>query len=175
MWSSASIGKFHWFGLYDFGQTDCQNIICYSLPEWEKLNEVLCLLIHSDFCIDSFNEDQLFILAQLIEKGYIKKESGKFLPTFCVFSPEQYALLENLVFEPLARKLEHEIEDLAGDLSELCKRKMPKQLSNYYDLFLLMALNDAGYLTTIFAFNDNHLYIPQTPEEGKLLTLLYVK
>lgn len=175
MWSEASIGQFHWFGLYNFGQTDCQHIICYSLPEWKKMNEVLCLLIHSDFCIDAFNEDQLFILAQLIEKGFIKKENEKLLPTFCVFSPEQYSTLEKLIFKPLAQKLEHEVKSLADDLSELCKRKMPKQLGSYYDLFLRMALGDIGYITTILAFNDNNLYIPHTPEEGKLLTLFYVK
>ena len=52
---------------------------------------------------------------------------------------------------------------------------MPKQLGSYYDLFLRMALGDIGYVTTILAFNDNNLYIPHTPEEGKLLTLFYVK
>lgn len=175
MWSNASIGQFHWFGLYNFGQTDCQNIICYGLPEWKKMNDALCLFIHSDFRMDSFNEDQLFILAQLIEKGFLKKDGSKLLPAFCVFSPEQYSMLENLVFEPLALKLAQEVKSLADDLSELCKRKMPKQLSSYYDLFLRMALGDIGYLTTIFAFNDNNLYIPKTPDEGKLLTLVYVK
>ena len=113
------------------------------------------------------------LLAKL--HSFIKKENERLLPTFCVFSPEQYSTLEKLVFKPLAQKLEHEVKSLADDLSELCKRKMPKQLGNYYDLFLRMALGDIGYVTTILAFNDNNLYIPHTPEEGKLLTLFYVK
>lgn len=84
-------------------------------------------------------------------------------------------MLEKLVFEPLSQKLDSEVKSLVDDLSELCKRKMPKQLKDYYDMFLRMALGDIGYLTTIFAFNDSKLYIPKTPEEGKLLTLLYIK
>jgi len=175
MWSEASIGWFHWFGLYNFGQADCQNLISYSLPEWQKMNNVLCRLIHSDFNVDLSGEDQLFILAQLIERGYIKKEGTKAFPTFCVFSQEQYSMLKELVFAPLSQKLDSEIKSLADDLSELCKRKMPKQLKAYHDLFLRMALGDIGYLTTIFAFDDNKLYIPKTSEEGKLLTLVYVK
>lgn len=175
MWSGTPTGRFHWFGLYNFGQADCQNIITYGMPEWQKMNDVLRHLIHSDFNIDSLDEDQLFILAQLSKRGFVRKEGAKALPTFCVFSKEQYTRLEKLVFEPLAQKLNGEIKSLADDLAELCKRKIPKQLKEYYNLFLRMALGDIGYLTTIFAFNDNHLYIPQTQEEGKMLTLLYVK
>ena len=175
MWSEAHSGRFYWFGLYNFGQADCQNIICYGLPEWKQMNEVLCLLIQSQFSVESFSQDQLFILAQLIEKGYIKKENDQLFPTFCVFSQEQYSMLEKLVFEPIAIKLEQEIKALADDLSVLCKTKMPKQLNDYHNLFLRMALGNIGYITTILAFNDNCLYVPQTPEEGKLLTLLYVE
>ena len=168
-------GYFHWFGLYNFGQADCQNLVSCTPSEWKKMNELLCKLIHADFFIDQFDENQLFLLAKLVEKGYVKKEGTKAYPTFCIFTAEQYTRLEETVFEPLSKKLEAEMQSLAADLSELCSSKIPKQLSTCRNLFLRMALGDVGYLTTIFAFNAGVLHIPQDPEEGKLLTLLFIK
>lgn len=185
MWSEAQNGKFHWFGIYDFGESDCQELIRCSLPEWEKMNEMLCTIIYSNGCVDQFDQDQLFLAAELIEKGYLKKEGDRLLPTFCVFTPEQYAQLEETVFEPIARKLEGEMKALAAEFVELCRGGaglaketaraiLPRQLRDCYDLWLNMALGDVGYLTTIFAFQDGMLYEPKSTDDGKTLTLLYV-
>ena len=109
-----------------------------------------------------------------IEGGFLKKEGEKAYPTFCVFTQEQYTQLEQTVFAPLAQKLTEEIKSLALDLADLCKKKIPKHLSSYFDWYLTRALSDLGYLTSVLAFQDGKLYVPADPEEGKLLTLLYV-
>lgn len=175
MWSEASTGgRFCWYGLYDFADADSMYIVCYGQPEWQKMNEVLCTLLQNDFRIGGFDEEQQLSLAKLIEKGFVRKEGEKAYPNFLVFTAEQYRQLEQTVFAPLEQKLEGAIAALLEDLAQLCRKKIPKQLTDYYGLFLQMAFGRLSYLNTILAFQEGMLYVPAGQEEGKLLTLLYI-
>ncbi len=167
--------NFWWFGLYNFGTSEIETMIDQYEPEWKQLHEVLCVLIHSEFDITYFDEEQKVALAKLVQKGFVKMDGAKAYPTFCVFTSEQYKQLEETIYEPLAKKLEQEVAVLAKELRSLCKNKVPVQLKEYSDLFAHMAMGDIGYLTTIFAFQDGRLYVPKDNHDGEFLTLMYIK
>ncbi len=167
--------NFWWFGLYNFGESEIEEMMDEYTSEWKQLHEILCSLIYSDYDISVFNENQKFNLSKLVQKGFVTIYGKKALPNFYIFTSEQYKQLEEFVFAPIARKLEDEIVLLTNDLAELCKMKVPAQLKNYYNLFMHMALCDIGYLTTIFAFNEDKLYKPRDNHDGEFLTLMYIK
>lgn len=167
--------NFWWFGLYNFGQSEIVELIDQFVPEWRQLHEVLCILIHSDFDTSAFDENQRFALSKLVQKGFVKMDGSKAYPTFCVFTSAQYKQLEETVYEPIARKLQEEIDSLEAELAELCKKRIPTQLAQYYNFFVRMELGDIGYLTTIFAFNEGKLYVPADSHDGEFLTFMYIK
>jgi len=167
--------NFWWFGLYNFGKSEIEDMMDEYTAEWKRLHEMLCTILHSDFDISWINEDEKYILAKLVEKGFLRIHGTKALPNFCVFTSEQYRKLEEIVFVPIAKKLENEITALADDLSKLCRKKMPAQHENYYNLFVRIAMCDIGYLTTIFAFDEKQLYIPKDSHDGEFLTLMYIR
>ena len=175
MWSEGSGGgRFCWYGLYDFADADSMYIVCHAQPEWQKMNEVLCALLQNEFRIGGFDAEQQLSLAKLIEKGFVRKVDDKAYPNFLVFTAEQYHRLEQTVFAPLEQRLESAIAALLEELEQLCRKKIPKQLTDYYDLFVQMAFGRLSYLNTILAFQEGRLYVPEGQEEGKLLTLLYI-
>lgn len=167
--------NYWWFGLYNFGQSEIEDMMDEYTAEWKNLHEMLCNIIQSDNDISTLDENQKFNLSKLVQKGFITISGKNAFPNFCVFTSEQYQQLEEAVFEPIVRKLEKEIVLLANDLAKLCKIKVPKQLKNYYNLFVRMALCDIGYVTTIFAFQDGKLYKPRDNHDGEFLTLVYIK
>jgi len=168
-------GNFWWFGLYNFGQSEIQYLIGGSLPEWQQLRELLCRIVDNKYDVSTLNENDRFNLAKLVEKGFVTIDGRKALPNFCIFSPEQHKQLEQSVFEPIVSKIADAIQNLQDDLSNYYDKTIPKHLKSYKPLLMRLAINDLGYLTTIFAFNDGKLYVPKDSRDGEFLTLMMIQ
>ena len=166
---------FWWFGLYHFGVSEIEDIIHSYTEEDRQLRELLCLLLSSDGDILAFDDNQNYLLAKLVQKGFVTLGGGKASPNFCVFTSAQYQRLEKSVFEPIAEKLQQEFVSLADDLTAYCKTKIPPHLKNYHRLFLWMALSSLDFLTTFFAFQEHLLYKPKDGHDGEFLTLMYIR
>jgi RNA polymerase sigma factor (sigma-70 family) len=167
--------NFWWFGLYNFGQSEIQDLINGCSQEWQNLRALLCRLKNTGYTVSLLNENDKFGLAKLVEKGFVSIEDNKVTPSFCIFTSEQYRQLEQTVFEPLAIKIADEVKSLADDLSDYFVKIIPPHLKRYQNLFVKFALYDIGYLTTIFAFNAGKLYVPKDSRDGEFLTLMYIK
>lgn len=131
-------------------------------------------MIHADFDTSAFSQKQKYDLAQLVQKGFVRIEGLKAYPSFCIFTSEQYRQIEETVFKPFAAKHERETENLADDVAEQVKNKVPSQMKNYEDLFISRAFGYIGFLTTFFAFGDNKLYVPKDKRDVEFLTLMFI-
>lgn len=172
---SLCSNNFWWFGIYNFGESEIADFIKGYLPEWQNLRELLCRIIKNGYDVTSLNENDKFLLAKLIQKGFVSVENNKALPNFCIFTSEQYKQLEQTVFKPIAQKIANEIKSLSDDLSDYYGNIIPPQLKDYKFLFMRMALYDLGYLTTIFAFNEGKLYVPKDSRDGEFLTFMMIQ
>ncbi len=177
--------QFRWFGLYNFGQSEVQNLVLCITAEARKLRELLCevlegfssgsaytgrLVTHADF-----KEEKDYQLSLLVQKGYLRVEDGKLYPNFCVFNKEQYHQLEEKVFSPVISKVKEEYSLVIRELRDFYRGTLPKQLGHLQDFAVIMACRDVSYLTTLFAFRDQKLYVPADCHDGEFLTLTYIK
>lgn len=167
--------NFWWFGLYNFGKSEIEDLIDEYTPEWRKLHELLCKVINSNFSILNLNHDDEYTLSKLVQKGFVSIEDMKVLPNFYVFTTEQQNQLDKNIFAPIAEKIKDAIAILTLDIEKCYKKIIPPHFKSQSELFINMALCDLGYLTTIFSFNDSKLYVPKDKEDGEFLTLLYIK
>lgn len=171
---SMANDNFWWFGLYNFGKSEIEDMMDQYTAEWKKLHELLCVIIHSGYDISNIGENEKYILAKLVQKGFVRMDGDYAFPNFSIFTSEQYSQLEKTVFAPISAKLEEEIKTLSDDLAAYYNKKIPPQLKDYFPLSVRMALCDIGYVTTILAFNDGKLYVPKDPADGESLTLMYI-
>ncbi len=171
---SMNSDNFYWFGLYDFGKSEIESMLDGFTPYWEHLHFMLCTILHSDFDISWIGENQKDQLALLVEKGFVRIEGDKALPNFVIFTEEQYKRLTNEIFEPLAQKLEPVYNKLKAELERYYNDHIPAHLAEYRKLKVNGALNDIAWITTIFAFEDNKLLVPENHLEKEFLTLMYL-
>ena len=80
--------NFTWFGMYNFGRSEIEDMIDACDPQMQKLHGLLCEILHSDYDISGYDERKRFILAQLVQKGFVKVEGEYAIPCFCVFTEE---------------------------------------------------------------------------------------
>ncbi len=172
---SMQNNKFTWFGMYNFGHSEIEDMMDGCDPQMQKLHGQLCEILQSDYDISGYDEQQRFLLAQLVQKGFVKVEGKHAIPGFCVFTEEQYTRLQEEIFAPIAAKLEPEIRLLLADLEECCRGRLPGQLKHLYRASMALALGDIGFLSTFFAFEEGKLYRPADRHDGEFLTLLYVR
>lgn len=144
-------------------------------PEYRALRTLLEKLIHADFDAACVLAEEQYILAQLVEKGFVGMAEGRITPNFAILTQAQYDLLRREVFEPLAEALQPEITALAEDLLSVSRSILPPHLSHLAQLSQAMALLDVGYTTELLAFRDGTLYQPASKRDGEFLTLVYVK
>ena len=168
------INDFSWFGLYTFGQSEIENLMDAYTPYWHSLRELLKKLIRQGFSMDCVQEAEMENLAALIEKGFVLKEGESLRPNFVIFTAAQYDLLCRDVFMPLEEKLGPAIGKLAEDMRILCHSVLPEHLKHLSQLLLVQSLTSLGFETEYLAFQDGHLYQPQTPREGEFLTMAYL-
>ncbi len=165
--------NFYWFGVYDFGKSDIENLMDGFTPYWERLHRMLCTILHSDFDASWIKKEQQEDLALLVEKGFVKLEGTKAIPSFAVFTTEQYERLTKEVFEPLAQKLEPVYNKLKAELETYYKNRLPEHLKEYQELQIDNALGDIGWITMIFAFEQEKLLVPEKHLEREFLTMMY--
>ena len=167
--------NFHWFGLYNFGSTEIEDLMDAYTPAWKQLHDTLCMLIHSDFDTAHFTDQQRLDLAKLVEKGFVTIDGSRALPTFCVFTEAQEQRLIDEVFTPLIERATPALQALRDELRLLVRQQLPKQLAYMEDHAVWQAFFNVGYLTYIFAFGDGKLYVPRDKEDGMFLTMTYTR
>lgn len=171
---SMNNDNFHWFGLYDFGGSEIESMMDGFTPEWEHLHSILCTILHSDFDASWIQDDKRYMLAQLLEKGFVTLHGSKAVPDFAVFTASQYESLTKEVFEPIAQELRESYEKLREELEKYFAGRVPAQLQKYRELPVDHALNDFAWLTTLLAFEDGRLLVPESRKEREFLTMMYV-
>lgn len=167
--------NFHWFGLYNFGQSEIEDMLDDYTPHGKELHGLLKELIHTQTLPESNDEKKRYVLAQLAQKGFVTVRDNQVFPSFCVFTAAQYDALREKVFAPIAKKLEPAIPPLVADLEKCCANQLPRHLNHYYHSCVALALHDLSYLTTVFAFHEGLLYKPADGHDGEFLTLMYLK
>ena len=165
---------FSWFGLYNFEYSDIIDMIDRFTPETERMNRLLVELVTKDFDISCLGEERKHDLAKLVEQGYVKLQGDKALPQFVVMTGTQLKKLYTEVFAPIAEKLQPGYALLKEALKKLHGEKMPKHLKEVSRLPFVQSLYAMQYVTSLFAFRDDLLYVPKDSAEGQFLTLMYV-
>lgn len=172
---SMHFGHFYWFGLYNFGNSEIEDLLdCYT-PEWQTLRTLLENLIAHDFDLSCVPEAGKFPLAQLAEKGFIRLADGKAAPNFTILTRAQYDALWEKVFRPLTEELTGEMKCLCDDLRDTALRSLPPHLHHLSDLALGQSLLDMTYATEVLAGRKGCLYLPKDRADGEFLTLVYIK
>ncbi len=166
--------NFYWFGMYDFGTSDIESMMDGFTPDQAHLHALLCEILHSDFDISWVGEEQKQLLAQLVEKGFVRLEGEKALPNFVVFTKEQYGRLTSEVFEPIAQELRPVYEKFKAEIGEYYKNRIPEHLKEYREWQVDNALGDFSWLATIFAFESGKLFVPEERQEREFLTMMYL-
>ena len=167
--------NFRWFGLYNFGSTEIEDLMDAFTPAWKQLHDTLCILIHSDCETSGLNDQQRHDLATLVEKGFVTISGDKAVPNFCVFTEAQERQLIERVFQPIMDRVKSGAQALVDDLTAACRDGLPAQLQYMTDQVVWQAAYDTCYLTYIFAFNDGQLYVPRDKEDGMFLTMTYLR
>ena len=167
--------NFRWFGLYNFGTSDIEDMMDAYTPAWKQLHDTLCALIHSDFDTTRFTDQQRLDLAALAEKGFVTVSGSRAVPTFCVFTEAQETRLAEEVFLPLLEKIRPAVQALTDELHGLVRQQLPKQLRFFEEHAVWQSVFDMGYLTYIFAMDSGKLYVPKDKEDGMFLTMMYWK
>lgn len=165
---------FYWFGLHDFGQSEIEHVMDGWTPENKALRTALEKLIFADFAPACITEGEQFLLAQLIEKGFVIKEGDTLRPNFVIMTKAQYTRLYEEVFVPLMEALQPEVAHLAEDLHALALRELPPHLQHLAPLAEAMAQHDIGWCTEFLSFQDGTLYHPTDKRDGEFLTLAYI-
>ena len=132
-------------------------------------------MVNGETDLTKLNEEERFEVSALMEKGYLRREDDRLVPAFCTFTGKEYQKLKTHVFWPIARKLAPAIKLRDDELEAMCSRNVPRHLAHLLPFAVQMARYDLAYLTTFFAYQDGHLYIPQSEQDGAMLTLAHIK
>lgn len=164
-----------WFGLERFDFAEPVHLFLNKGGEWGKLKSVLCKVMNGQNDTEHLTGEERYGVSALIEKGFLKMANGKPEPGFCTFTALEYRKLKTHVFWPIARKLAQPIQMQDAELEAVCRRQIPQHLSHLLPLAAQMARYNLSFLTTFFAYQDGKLYIPQSEQDGAMLTLAYIK
>lgn len=173
---AMSARGFHWFGLYDFGQSNIEHLMDAWTPEWLTLRKLLEKLIFSGFNLDCVTEDEERVnLATLAEEGFIVMEDGKVTPNFVIFTHEQYEKLCQEVFVPLAQALQPAMRALLEDFRRMSAAALPAHLQHLSQHDVFQSIHNVGFATELLSFQAGYLYKPESKRDGEFLTCCYVK
>ncbi len=165
---------FYWFGLYNFGQSEIEDVMDAWTPEYKALRTLLEKLIHAGFSPACVTEEEQYALAQLAEKGFVIIQNGQIHPNFVIMTAAQYDRLYQEVFLPLAQRLQPEMQRLADDLHALSLSMLPPHLHRLAPLAQAMSQHDVAWSTELLSFHDGTLYHPVSKRDGEFLTLAYI-
>lgn len=166
---------FCWMGMEHFDFADPVHLFVRGNAGQERMKVMLRKILNGETDLTAFSEEEKFEVSALIEKGYLKHKDDRLVPAFCVFTQKEYQKLKKHVFWPIARKLAHAIKLRDDALEAMCSRNVPRHLAHLLPFAVQMARYDLAYLTTFFAYQDGHLHIPQSEQEGAMLTLAYIR
>ena len=166
--------NFRWFGLYNFGSTEIEELMDAFTPAWKQLHDTLCILIHSGNDMTGMNDQQRLDLAKLAQKGFVTIDGDRAIPNFCVFTEAQEQQLVETVFRPIIDRVKPGMQAMIDDLTAVCRDRLPPQLRYMTNQAVWQAAFDTCYLTYIFAMNDGKLYDPASKEDGMFLTMTYL-
>lgn len=165
---------FSWYGLYSFGNAEISYEIFDGTLKSLRLIELLKKIIDGGKT-DDLDETQREDLAKLVQRGYLRMEEGRAIPTFCVMTEEQHRQLVERVYEPLRLRLESALNAFAEDIKAHCEGMMPAHLAHLKLFRQYMELMDLGFVSTLLAFRRGLLYVPEDEHDGEFLTLLYIQ
>ena len=165
---------FCWFGLHNFGQSEIEDMMDAWTPEYKALRQLLEKLICSGFDLACVADGEQYMLAQLIEKGFVSSSADGLTPNFVIFTKAQYDRLYQEVFRPLAEQLQEEVYRLSADLYSIAAAMLPPHLKHLARLSQAMAEHDVAFATELFAFHDGTLYQPVSKRDGEFLTMAYI-
>ena len=165
---------FYWFGLHNFGQSEIEDMMDAWTPEYKALRQLLEKLIWSGFDRACVAEGEQYVLARLIEKGFVVSSADGLAPNFVIFTKTQYDRLYQEVFRPLAEQLQEEVCRLSADLYSIADAMLPPHLKHLARLSQAMAEHDVAFTTELMAFHDGTLYHPADKRDGEFLTLAYI-
>ena len=174
-------GGFLWYGLYNFGESEIIDIVMEKYKEENRpLTKLLMEILDTydgktfNFSVSTLNENQKETLALLIKKGFVHLKNDYAYPNFCVFNKTQMEEITPIM-QAIGDKLESALKKLVEELQIYYESKIPAHLKYMKPLFVKQSASDIGWLTTLLAFNDKKLFVPENNEIGQFLTLLYVK
>lgn len=168
------INDFFWFGLYNFGTSEIENLADAYTPYWHGLRELLKRLIRAEFAMESVAENEKESLAVLIEKGFVIRDEKGLRPNFVIFTCAQYDRLFREVFAPLEKQLQPALQALAQDMEQLCRSYLPRHAKHLTPLLLAQSITSLDFETEYMAFQDGHLYHPKDKRDGEFLTMAYL-
>lgn len=166
---------FCWMGMESFDFADPVYLFIRGNAGQERMKDVLCRVLKGENDLAAFSEEDRYEVSALVEKGYLRRENNRLVPSFCTFTEKEYQKLKMHVFWPIARKLVHALKLLNEELENMCSRNVPRHLAHLLPFAVQAARYDLAYLTTFFAYQDGQLHIPQSVQEGAMLTLAYIK
>lgn len=117
--------RFWWFGLYNFGKSEIEDLVNAWTPDWLRLQRLLLRCLQEGLDPASLSEEERYDLSRLVQKGFVELSGGSVRPRFCVFTAEQYRRLEAEVFNPLERRLSPAVMALNRELEGYWKGKLP--------------------------------------------------
>lgn len=164
-----------WYGMEHFGGAEPVKLFSFPIGEWKRLQATLLTILNGHTALSDLDAQQKEDLAALIAKGFVKLNGEQIVPCFCTFTKKEYEKLKTHVFWPIARKLAKALQQLHTEMETLCRRQLPAYLQNELPFMTHLVKYDLGWLTTFFAYQDGHLYIPENEQEGAMLTLAYIK
>lgn len=163
----------YWFGLYIFANQP--PVITRDSPDRQKgWKQILKSLLENDFAISDLDNEWKEKLADAVKENIIKKEGGRYIPQFAIFSFAQFEKLYAEIFEPLVRSIKPRTLELIEMFTKLNEGSLPRKIHGYVDRWTYFDIWDSGIKNIMFAADDGYLYMPKTPEEGAGLTLSFV-
>ncbi len=164
-----------WYGMEHFSNAEPVKLFSFPTGEWKRLQATLLAILKGRNALSDLDAQQKEDLAALIAKGFVKLNGGQIVPCFCTFTKKEYEKLKTHVFWPIARKLAKTVQQLHTEMENLCRRQLPAHLQHELSFATHLAKYDLGWLTTFFAYQDGQLHIPQSEQEGAMLTLAYIR
>jgi len=123
---------------------------------------LLYKVLSPDFCMDSLDDDERYLLTQCIDMGILSlsKDGRSVIPHIYVFTGEQRKCFEKLLLE-CYQEVKSEMNTLYKDLYKMCKECLPKQLEGFWDYVSYWSLLFTHFYAAGFAYYDGGLYIPE--------------
>ena len=162
----------YWLGIYIF--VHATSTLTKNHKEQKIWRDILVHLLNYNFSISGMTEEENEFIAIGVKEKIIKKDGGKYIPQFTIFTFEQFKKLYTEIFEPLVQLIKPQTLELVEMFKGLNERSLPRTIHGYVQRWTYFDIWDSGIKNFMFAADDGYLYMPETPENGTCLTLSFV-